>query len=101
MNRLSKQKRIAVIAALVEDNSILSTVRMTGVAKNAVAKLLVDTGFACAEYQDRILRNLTCKKIQCDEIWAFCYAKEKNVPEDKKDTFGYMIPHPPPRQGRA
>ena len=89
MNRLSKEKRIAVIASLVEGNSIRSTVRMTGVAKNTVAKLLVDAGVACAEYQDKVLRNLSCKKIQCDEFWAFCYAKEKNVPEDKKDVFGY------------
>jgi len=89
MNRLSKEKRIVVIAALVEGNSILSTVRMTGVAKNTVTKLLVDAGLACADYQDRTLRNLTCKKIQCDEIWAFCYAKEKNVPKDKQGQFGF------------
>jgi IS1 family transposase len=89
MNRLSKEKRIAVIVSLVEGNSIRSTVRMTGVAKNTVAKLLVDAGIACAEYQDRVLRNLTCKKIQCDEIWAFCYAKEKNVPKDKQGQFGF------------
>ena len=62
---------------------------MTGVAKNTVVKLLVDLGKACAEYQDKTLRNLTCSKIQVDEIWAFCYAKEKNVPEDKKGQFGY------------
>ena len=64
MNRLTKEKRIAVIASLVEGNSIRSTIRMTGVAKNTAAKLLVDTGLTCAEYQDRVLRNLTCKKIQ-------------------------------------
>ena len=89
MNRLTKEKRIAVIASLVEGNSIRSTVRMTGVAKNTVVKLLVDAGVACAEYQDKTLRNLTCKKIQADEVWSFCYAKQKNVPEDKKDIFGY------------
>lgn len=89
MNRLTKEKRIAVIASLVEGNSIRSTVRMTGVAKNTVVKLLVDAGVACAEYQDKTLLNLTCKKIQADEVWSFCYAKQKNVPEDKKDIFGY------------
>ena len=89
MNRLSKEKRIAVIASLVKGNSIRSTVRMTGVAKNTVVKLLVDAGVACAEYQDKTLRNLICKKIQCDEIWAFCYTKEKNVPEGKQGQFGF------------
>jgi len=63
---------------------------MTGVAKNTVIKLLVDLGKACAEYQDKVFRNLTCAKIQCDEIWAFVYAKEKNVPEDKGGQFGYV-----------
>jgi IS1 family transposase len=78
-----------VVAALIEGNSIRATCRMTGVAKNTVVKLLVDLGKACAEYQDKVLRNLTCNKIQCDEIWAFCYAKEKNVPENKKGQFGF------------
>ncbi len=89
MNKLSRQKRVQVIAALVEGNSIRSTVRMTGVAKNTVVKLLADIGSVCADYQDKALRTLTCMRIQCDEIWSFCYAKQKNVPEDKKDIFGY------------
>ncbi|MBU8934783.1 MAG: DDE-type integrase/transposase/recombinase [candidate division Zixibacteria bacterium] len=89
MNKLNRQKRVQVIAALVEGNSIRSTVRMTGVAKNTVTKLLVEIGSVCAEYQDKALRNLTCNRIECDEIWSFCYAKKKNVPEDKKDVFGY------------
>jgi IS1 family transposase len=62
---------------------------MFGVSKNTVAKLLADMGTACAEYQDKALRNLTCKRIQCDEIWAFCYAKEKNLPEELRGKFGY------------
>lgn len=78
-----------MISALVEGNSIRATVRMTGVAKNTVVKLLAAIGTACAEYQDRAFRNLTCKRIQCDEIWSFCYAKEKNVPTDKKGQFGF------------
>jgi IS1 family transposase len=89
MNRLDKMKQAQVIAALVEGNSIRSTVRMTGVAKNTIVKLLADVGKACAEYQDKAFHNLTCKHIQCDEIWSFCYSKEKNVPEDKKGRFGY------------
>ena len=89
MNTLKKEKQRQVVAALVEGNSIRATCRMTGVAKNTVVKLLVDLGKACTEYQDKALRNLTCNKIQCDEIWAFVYAKEKNVPKDKKGEFGY------------
>ena len=89
MNKLTKEKQRQVVAALVEGNSIRATCRMTDVAKNTVVKLLVDLGKACAEYQDKTLRNLTCSKIQCDEIWAFVYAKEKNVPKDKKGEFGY------------
>jgi IS1 family transposase len=62
---------------------------MTGVSKVTILKLLADLGPACAEYQKRTLRNLTCKRIQCDEIWQFCYAKEKNVPADKRGQFGF------------
>ena len=89
MNKLSRQKRVQVIAALVEGSSIRSIVRMTGTSKNTVTKLLRDIGSVCAEYHDNNLRNLTCKRIQCDEIWSFCYAKQKNVPEDKKGDYGY------------
>jgi IS1 family transposase len=89
MNRLKPERQKAVIAALVEGNSIRATVRITGVAKNTVVKLLADVGKACEEYQDRVLRNLPCKRVQADEIWAFCYAKEKNVPADKRGQFGY------------
>jgi hypothetical protein len=81
MNKLTKEKQRQVVAALVEGNSIRATVRMTGVAKNTVVKLLVDLGKVCGEYQDKVFKNLTCKRIQCDEIWSFCYAKQKNVPE--------------------
>jgi IS1 family transposase len=88
-NALDNKKRAQVVAALVEGNSIRATVRMTGVAKNTIVKLLADLGAACAEYQDNAFRNLTCKKIQCDEIWSFVGAKAKNVPEDRKDEFGY------------
>ena len=89
MNTLKKEKQRQVVAALVEGNSIRATCRMTGVAKGTVLKLLVNLGRACAEYQDKALRNLTCSKIQCDEIWAFVYAKEKNLPKNKEGQFGY------------
>ena len=62
---------------------------MTGVAKGTVLKLLCGLGMACAEYQDKALRDLVCRRIQCDEVWAYCYAKEKNVPDRHKGEFGY------------
>lgn len=89
MNQLTKEKRKQVIASLVEGNSIRATVRMTGVAKGTVLKLLRDIGEVCTAYQDKKLKKLPCKRIQCDEIWSFCYAKDKNVPEDKKGQFGF------------
>jgi len=79
MNRLLDDKRAKVVASLVEGNSIRATVRMTGVAKNTVAKLLVELGAACAEYLNKALVNLPCKRVQCDEIWSFVGAKQKNV----------------------
>jgi IS1 family transposase len=79
MNKLDIKKRAQILACLVEGNSIRATVRMTGAAKNTVVKLLADVGAACAAYQDMVLRNLPCKRIQCDEIWSFVYAKQKNV----------------------
>ena len=84
MNKLSIEKRTRIISALVEGNSIRSVCRMTGTAKGTVSRLLRDVGKACMQYQDSHLRNLNCKKIQCDEIWGFVYSKDKNVPEDKK-----------------
>lgn len=88
-NVLSTEKRAAVVRCLVEGNSIRATVRMTGVAKNTVTKLLVDLGSACAKYQDRVMRDLPTERLQCDEIWSFVYAKKKNVPEEKQGEFGY------------
>src|SRR5690606_9906750 len=88
MNKLSREKRCAVVRALVEGSSIRSTVRMTGVSKNTVTKLLVDLGRVCSEFQDKAFRNLTCQRLQLDEIWSFCYSKQKNVPDDRKGEFG-------------
>jgi IS1 family transposase len=89
MNKLSTQKRVQVISALVEGVSINATVRMTGVSKNTVLKLLADIGNACAIYQHKVFRNLNSKRIECDEIWSFCFAKQKNVSPDKEGVFGY------------
>lgn len=89
MNKLPRSKQIAVVAALVEGNSIRATCRMTGVSKPTVLKLLTDVGAACAAYQDKTLRDLPCCRMQCDEIWSFCHAKEANVPEAKRGQFGF------------
>jgi IS1 family transposase len=83
MNKLTNEKRTQVVAALVEGNSIRATVRMTGVAKNTIVKLLAELGEACSAYQDKAFRNLSCKRLQADEIWSFCYAKQKNVRDAK------------------
>jgi IS1 family transposase len=84
MNTLPTTKRTAVVRCLVEGNSIRATVRITGVAKNTVTKLLVDLGAACSEYQDKTLRNLPCRYLQADEIWSFCNAKARNVPDEHR-----------------
>jgi IS1 family transposase len=89
MNRLSTDKRAQIIGCLVEGNSIRATVRITGAAKNTITKLLTDLGEAATAYQDRVLRDLSCTTIECDEMWGFCYAKQKNVPIEHQGTFGY------------
>ncbi len=89
VNRLTQEKQSLVISALVEGNSIRATCRMTGVAKGTVLKLLENVGKACRDYQRKKLKNLLCQRIQCDEIWSFCYAKEKNVPEECRGVLGF------------
>ncbi len=89
MNRLSLERRAQIIGLLVEGNSLRSTSRIAGVSINTVTKLLLDVGEACTAYQDRVLVNLPCKKLQADEIWSFVYAKAKNVPEQYDGEFGY------------
>jgi IS1 family transposase len=89
MNQLDRKARAQILGMMVEGVSMQSITRLTGVSKNTVAKLLVDAGTACADYQDRTLRNLPCKKLQCDEIWSFVRMKEKNVPASLKGVFGY------------
>jgi IS1 family transposase len=83
MNKLSFEKRAQIIHLLVEGNSLRATARLAGVSFNTTAKLFVDAARACADYQDRTLRNLKCRRLRLDEIWSFVYAKQKNVPGAK------------------
>ncbi|UGA47227.1 DDE-type integrase/transposase/recombinase [Bradyrhizobium quebecense] len=79
MNKLDRKTRAQILHLLCEGQSIRAITRLIGASKNTVAKLLVDAGHACAAYQDKTLRNLTCKRVQMDEIWSFVYAKAANV----------------------
>jgi IS1 family transposase len=82
MNRLDSNTRIQVINCLIEGCSIRATVRMTGVAKKTVMRLLLEVGTVCAEYQDNVFRNLKCKRLQLDEMWSWIYCKAKNRTEE-------------------
>jgi hypothetical protein len=75
MNKLNNSKRVQIIASLVEGNSLRATARICDVAFNTVLKLLPQIGEACEAYQRKVFTNLPCKRVQCDEIWSFCYAK--------------------------
>src|SRR5258708_3292454 len=79
MNQLSIEERAKIIQCLVDGCSMRATSRITGFSRNTIDKLLIELGAACLDYQDCVFRNLTCKRIQVDECWAFCYAKAKNV----------------------
>jgi IS1 family transposase len=79
MNKLDTAKRSQIVSCIVEGCSIRSISRMTGASKNTIVKLLVELGAACANYMDKNLVSLSCKRVQMDEIWSFCYAKQKNV----------------------
>src|SRR5881227_1109099 len=95
MNRLSADERKAVVAALVEGNSLRAVTRMTGVHRTTIMNLLCGLGRACSEYQDRVFRNLSCRRLQCDEIWTYVLKKEKNCCiSDKaraRETFGHGL----------
>jgi len=88
MNKLSTAERSQIIAMMVEGNSVNSIVRMTGRSNNTILKLLKDIGEACQKFHDEKIRGLACKRIQCDELWNFCYAKQKNVPPHMQGKFG-------------
>lgn len=79
MNQLPLHKRVQILHPLVEGNSLHSTSRIADVSINTVTKLLIDLGKSCESYQDKTLIDLPCKRIQVDEIWSFCYAKQKNI----------------------
>ena len=88
MNKLPLETRAKLLHMLVEGNSLRATSRLADVAYNSVLKLVSEAGKACSDYQDRVLRNLPCKHIQVDEIWAFCYTKQKNVERAKTPVEG-------------
>lgn len=88
MNQLSTEKRAAVIAALVEGNSLRGAARLTGVARMTIEKLVRELGAACFEYHETHVRGLKSRRVQCDEIWSFIGAKQKNVPESKMYEWG-------------
>jgi IS1 family transposase len=86
MNKKSIADRSRIVACLVEGNSIRATCRMTGAAKGTVLKLLAELGKACAAYHDEHVRNVPSKRVQCDEIWSFVGAKQKNVTEEQMEA---------------
>ena len=88
MNRLSLEKRAQIIGLLVEGNSLRATSRLANASINTVTKLLIDMGTACQKYHDEHVRGITTKRVQCDEIWTFVYAKDKNLPENLRGKFG-------------
>lgn len=88
MNTLPIDKRVQIIKLLVEGNSIRSITRIADVSKNTVTKLLVDVGRACQEFHNNTVVNVKSERMQCDEIWSFCYAKQKNVTQEMPDGSG-------------
>lgn len=88
MNKLPLEKQTQIINLLVEGNSLRATARICDVSRNTVNKLLVEVGKACQKFHNETVKNVTAKRVQCDEIWSFVYAKAKNVPEIKQGQAG-------------
>ena len=88
MNRMPLAERAKILGLLVEGMSLRAVSRVADCSINTVTRLLVDVGTACAKYQDKMLHNLPCKRVQCDEIWSFVGSKQKNVPADQQNVFG-------------
>ena len=88
MNKLDRESRAQILGMMVEGVSMQSITRLTGASKNTVAKLLKDAGEVCIAYHHEHVRNVSAKRVQCDEIWSFCGMKEKNVPQEKRGTLG-------------
>ena len=97
MNTLPLAKRAQILGLLVEGTSINATCRITGAAKATVLKLLADVGAACAEYQNKALVNLPCKRVQCDEIWSFVGAKQKHVEQGAAGYGDVCVSFPDPQ----
>src|SRR5713226_4741661 len=89
MNRLTADQRAKILGLLVEGNSLRAATRLADVSINTVSKLLVEVGAGCAAYHDEHVRGVRSRRVQCDQIWAFVYAKAKSVPEQKKGVFGF------------
>jgi len=89
MNVLPIEKRAQILHLLVEGNSMRATSRIADVSINTVTKLLIDAGTACLAYQDKAIRDIKSRRVQCDEIWSFCQSKEKNVAEENKGVLGH------------
>ena len=88
MNRLPLKKRTQIIGLLCEGTSLRATSRLADVSINTVTKLLVDIGTACQDYHDEHVRKVNAKRVQCDEIWSFIYAKDKNLPDNYQGKYG-------------
>jgi IS1 family transposase len=88
MNRLSSDRRVQILGMMVEGMSLRAIARLTGASKNTIVKFLRDAGGACLRYQDEHLRDLSCKRVQVDEIWSFVGMKQRNVPKERKSEFG-------------
>ena len=88
MNTLTHEERCAVVRCLVDGCSIRATTRITGVAKNTIQKLTRELGEAVQQYHDNVVRRVKSQRVQCDEVWCFCYAKEKNLPDEMRGQPG-------------
>ena len=84
MNKQPLDKRVQILSMLCEGSSMRSISRVADVSFNTVVKLLTDAGTACDAYHDETVRNVTAKLVQCDEIWSFCSAQEKNTAQAKR-----------------
>src|ERR1700740_1006517 len=84
MNKLSTAERVQVLAALIEGNSVNSTVRMTGISKPTILKLIRDFAVMCEDFHDNRVQNLASERIQLDEIWAFIGSKDQNTKPEKR-----------------
>ena len=86
MNRLDTKARAQIVRCLVDGNSLRATSRITGASKNTIAKLLCELGAACRVYHDQHVRGVAARRVQCDEIWSFVYAKDKNLSQSERDS---------------